>query len=796
MNKQININTKIIGDINHEPVKRAVCALKRDINNTCKETDEPGLTIKLNRYASTQNLKLQENQKLREDLNITQNHNGQIPTADSCAEEMFTIRRTADEITVTSQGDLGLIYGIYHISRSFLNVQNFWFWNEQELLKENEHIVPDDYYYESKPAKVRFRGWFINDEVLFDGWREIIAAHNSLERISGEEISEEPAFDNAPETLPWEMAFEALLRCGGNMTIPGTDHNSHKYKELANSYGLWITHHHAEPLGAQMFARAYPDLEASFDKHPDLFRKLWKQAIEDQKDCHVIWNLGFRGQGDRPFWADDPTYDTPQARGKLMSDLILEQYKLVKEADECAVCCTNLYGETMELYRDGYLTFPEDVIKIWADNGFGKMVSRRQNNHNPRVYALPKDGDNSAHGIYYHASFYDLQAAAMMTMLPNSAEFVVKELADVYSHNVNDFWIINCSNVKPHTYYLDLIAEMWNQECSGFESTNIVNENNVHIARIPQKEEQKDDIHSFVQRHLDSYVGAYYGKDLPADLLDEIKKAYILWPLYAPKYGPHDDDHAGEQFANHGARILACGFISNFNKQNPEATKSLHELDWICKSDMLLKQVRWHEEKYSKALAGYTEYLAICNKVNEKLATAEKAQTSESIGAADIFSDNLICQVEYLYYSYLGAVHICRAILACLDGKRESGRFIDVLEEGQNGEAIDYLSAFYEAGLAEKAFFEGYETMRSHEHGIWKGFYENDCEADIRQSGYVAKDLMSYLRVLGDGPHFYKWQRKFQKESGGEKVHLILRIKEHLTDEDLWNLMKAADLRY
>ena len=184
MNKQININTKIIGDINHEPVKRAVCALKRDIKNTCKETDEPGLTIKLNRHASTQNLKLQENQKLWEDLNITQNHNGQIPTADSCDEEMFTIRRTADEITVTSQGDLGLIYGIYHISRSFLNVQNFWFWNEQKLIKEKEHIVPDDYYYESKPAKVRFRGWFINDEVLFDGWRE---------------------------TLPWEMAFEALL---------------------------------------------------------------------------------------------------------------------------------------------------------------------------------------------------------------------------------------------------------------------------------------------------------------------------------------------------------------------------------------------------------------------------------------------------------------------------------------------------------------------------------------------------------------------------------------------------------
>jgi len=60
------------------------------------------------------------------------------------------------------------------------------------------------------------------------------------------------------DEFPWEMAFEALLRCGGNMTIPGTDYNSHRYQRLAAEYGLYITHHHAEPLGARMFSRAYP----------------------------------------------------------------------------------------------------------------------------------------------------------------------------------------------------------------------------------------------------------------------------------------------------------------------------------------------------------------------------------------------------------------------------------------------------------------------------------------------------------------------------------------------------------
>ena len=67
----------------------------------------------------------------------------------------------------------------------------------------------------------------------------------------------------------------------------------------------------------------------------------------------TVWNLGFRGQGDSPFWANDPEYDTDEKRGALMGELIEEQYRLVKEADPEAVCCTNLYGETMELYRAG-----------------------------------------------------------------------------------------------------------------------------------------------------------------------------------------------------------------------------------------------------------------------------------------------------------------------------------------------------------------------------------------------------------------------------------------------------------
>lgn len=690
----ITYNTNIINIPEKKSVILAADSLKRDIKNTCLKSDEKGSVISF--------------------------------SEDPCIEkECFVICYGSDELKISASDDLGFIYGIYHVSKSFLGVNEFWFWNEQKFIQRTGYEIPEGYHYASKPYAVRFRGWFINDEVLFDGWKK-----------------------DKDDNRPWEMAFETLLRLGGNMTIPGTDFNAHIYKKLASDYGLWITHHHAEPLGARMFARAYPELEASYDKYPELFENLWREAIDDQKDCKVIWNLGFRGQGDRPFWADDPAYDSDEKRGALMSRLIRRQYDLVKEMDSNAVCCSNLYGETMELYQKGLLDIPEDVIYIWADNGFGKMVSRRQGRHNPRVYALPEKGAEGMHGIYYHASFYDLQAAAQMTMLPNSPEFVVKELMDVYDKKADDFWIINCSNVKPHAYMLDLIARMWKEPFGNIDS------------------EGDADISLYVDAHLSDYCREYYGEEEGA--LASIMELYRKWPSYCPFYGPNEDDHAGEQFTNHGTRVLVTGLITNYDKKSPCSTPAATEWLWFSDKETLREQLLDYREIIEPAQRGYEEYLVKCRQVLGSL--------SEYTG--QILEDTLIWQVEYHYYSYLGALHAIRAI--------------DSIISSQQPTDAGYLDAFYEAGLSARAFKTGYDKMRSHEHGAFEGFFDNDCEADIRQSYYVMKGMMSFARFHGDGPHFYKWQRMFQDGAGGNKVHLILRVKKHLTDEELHDLMEKA----
>lgn len=610
-------------------------------------------------------------------------------------EERWTLEFKKDTLILSAGSTLGFVYGIYEISRRFLGVAPFWFWNDQTFEKRAYVEIPEDFFLEAEPFRVKLRGWFVNDEVLIHTWK----------------VNRDPS-------EPWRMAFEALLRLGGNMVIPGTDRNALKYRQLASDMGLYITHHHAEPLGAEMFARAYPRLNASYKEHGKEFHALWQEALEKQRGMQVVWNLGFRGQGDCPFWVSDPQYDTDEKRGALMSELIRIQYDLVKDRNPDAICCTNLYGETMELYKKGCLNLPEDVIHIWADNGFGKMVSRRQDNHNPRVPALPEKGSPGKHGIYYHASFYDLQAASQLTMLPNSVEFIRKELEEVLERGADAYWLVNCSNVKPHVFVLDAIAQIWKS------------------GKLPEDWARQ-------------YAACYFGENHAG----EIAKRYLEFADHAVKYGPFEDDHAGEQFANHVPRILMTRFIQ-------DRQKAAEALFWACDRDTLQEQTCWYQALCEEAIDSYTGYLQECEQTALKL----------SGSARRLFEDSLLLQVRILLGCYQGALEVCRSL--------------------NYGFCQDALHGFYHAGRAGEKYRNTDRLMRSREHGKWHGFYENECQADIKQSGWVAETLMGYFRVVGDGPHYYQWQREFLDTEADKRVSLILNMENHLTHQELLELMK------
>jgi len=465
--------------------------------------------------------------------------------------EAFSFRFAENEgehnLHIVGRDDLGLVYGMLEYSRRFLGVDPFWFWMDKYPERRTAVQIPLEDY-DAPESYVRFRGWFVNDEVCLIGWKD----------------------EYPPTKEVWYPVFEALLRCGGNMVIPGTDLPRHGiHAELAAEMGLWITHHHAEPLGAEMFLRAYAGKQASYHHHPELFEALWEEAIERQKDKNIVWVLSFRGQGDQPFWSHDPAFDTPEKRGDMISRVVRKQYDMVRQKVKDPQCCIALYGEISELYKAGHIDIPEEIIRVWADNGYGKMVSRRHNNHNPRIPSLPSKEDKGKHGVYYHVTFHDLQASNHLTMFPNSARFLQNELEEAFRSGALSYLLVNSGNIRPHVYTLDLVRELW---CRGFVD---------------------------VESHLQQYVHRMY-----SSYVEDIAVLYREYYEHTIQYGPNADDRAGEEFYHHPAREIVGHWLRGQHGQ------PLSRLYWATGEVSFREQVGWFHDKCAEAIAGWKTFKA------------------------------------------------------------------------------------------------------------------------------------------------------------------------------------------
>lgn len=494
--------------------------------------------------------------------------------------EQFSLIIADDSIKIRCADELGVIYAVLYMSREFLGVDDFWYWTEKEPMRRNMIALASREYL-SPVKRVRYRGWFVNDEVCLIGWSE----------------------EYPPSRRVWEIVFETLLRLGGNMVIPGTDlPREGQHFEIASEMGLYITHHHAEPLGSEMFLRAYPDREASYDKYPDLFEKLWRDAVEKNKDKRIVWTLGFRGQGDAPFWQNDPKYTTPESRAAVIRKVIDKQYELICEKVENPVCAVYLYGEITELYEGGYLRLPKDFIKIWSDNGYGKMVTRRRGTHNPRIPSLPRE--EGKHGLYYHITFHDLQASSHLTMLANPPEFVNDELDEAFKAGADEYLLVNCGNIRPHVYLLSLAAQKWNSGGTDIE------------------------------RFKKNFAVKYFGDSDVIECYNDYFDACI-------RYGENEDDKAGEEIYYHTARRICVDWTKG---------KEISEgLVYAAGRIPFAEQIGFFAKKCRRAMDKFSELVKKC----------EKMKADVSCGT--FFEDNIMFQAKLHLSGARGLYALCRA---------------------------------------------------------------------------------------------------------------------------------------
>jgi hypothetical protein len=156
--------------------------------------------------------------------------------------------------------------------------------------------------------------------------------------------------------------------------------------------------------------------------------------------------VGYRGTHDRPFWKDDPSLNSPEKRGEMISKAIATQVAMIREKQPEAMIIANLWMEGSFLYHDGHLGIPDDVVLVWETGGIGV----------PRDNGKVKAGD----GLYYHTMMYTgyygwhNQLSEMIR-----PERIYREVGRFARAGATRFFLVNLSDVRPVPLTTDCVMK-------------------------------------------------------------------------------------------------------------------------------------------------------------------------------------------------------------------------------------------------------------------------------------------------------------------------------------------------
>ena len=579
-------------------------------------------------------------------------------------DEAFHIVSDDNTLRIDGHDDVGLVFGIYHLCEHILNIDPYIFWTDFQIQQEDEIEIPAMDYHSPEPA-VRFRGWFVNDEDCLMGW------HDDME------IS----------LATWEHIYESLLRAGYNTVIPGTTVSPDDPPvQLASDMGLWLAQHHAQPLGAELFRTLHPGITPRIPEDIALFEALYIKAIDNLKDKKVLWSLGFRGQGDLPYFVSDTRYATPEQQGKVISDMIGLQRKLVEERTTTPQYFTHqVYSESAELYREGHLSLDDDIIRVWADNGYGAMRARREWTPDTEVSSLPLASDKDKQsGVYYHVQFHDLQAAHRITPFV-APQLIVSEFQNIFDAGNIACVIVNTGNIRPHVFNLALLNRLM-QDYQGSTADIFLKQEKAWAARYFPGAEQKI-----------------------LDLLYRYHQAFF-------QYGHHADDKAGEELCHWGTRFAIRATIRN------QSVFDTHFSFPFLKGTVSTNRevFNWLIERLEAIMPEWEAIEQTSHEIESNLSEQES-----------IYYHILMKRhIQFMRYSYAGFLEALYGVIAYMDE--------------------DYQSAFIHFSEGKWHMQSAWQGLTSDDNPKWENFYRGEWLTGVRESIRYLETARGLCRIHGD----------------------------------------------
>lgn len=355
----------------------------------------------------------------------------------------------------------GAVYAIYSFSESVLGVPPLWFWSSWKAATRSSIEVDPNLRLVYGPAAVKWRAWFPNDQDLLTPWRDrsqenFEAFLESMLRLKLNTregaLMDAKSFDQA-----YSVGREALLVRDRGLVFTG-----HHVNIFGSSYNHWNSY------WRKIRRTEAPKLSV---KNVEGLLDFWRYHIESAMRSGVvsIWQLGFRGSRDIPFWetfADAPESDAERAA--IIQAMLERQVLLVKEVtrDPSPVMRATFYNENSDFVAARLLKPPADPSLIWVF-----VAARRDHFPADDVMKIPIPAGAPV-GYYLNFQFTSSGAHLASAEGPWKMEQNHRVVRTATARPLT-FSVVNAGNIRE--FLLELSASsamMWDFE--GFNASDFV----------------------------------------------------------------------------------------------------------------------------------------------------------------------------------------------------------------------------------------------------------------------------------------------------------------------------------
>ncbi len=357
----------------------------------------------------------------------------------------------AKALVIAGSDRRGAVFGLYDLSGKIGVSPWYWFADVPPLRKDNVYITAGARH---DQPKVRYRGFFINDEApAFSTW--------SQKKFGG------------ANSKMYAHVFELLLRMKGNYLWPAMwaprafNDDDPQNMVLADAMGVVMGTSHHEPL-TRAQAEWHRNKEQGvtggkwdYTTNADNLRKFWRGGIErmmskgDGKGYESLVTVGMRGDGDEPMSETTAT--------QLLETIVADQRKIIADVTgrpaEQQPQVWALYKEVQDYYDHG-MKVPDDVTLLFADDNWGQI--RRL----PTADLNRKGG----YGVYYHFDYVG-GPRNYKWLNTNQIEKTWQQMDLAYQRGARALWIVNVGDIKPMEFPLSFfMAQAWNPELMTLET--------------------------------------------------------------------------------------------------------------------------------------------------------------------------------------------------------------------------------------------------------------------------------------------------------------------------------------